>query len=134
MKIFILLLFMVMGITACAPATIQLTRQDLIQRLAPMRELESRYEELETFASFAMSLGISAEDYEVEAVKDHLNLYWLHINAANVAIANKEVERYEKHLQLSEVEINAVESMIKRLLHGLKSDRLRMELSPRLNF
>lgn len=125
---------MIMGITACAPATIKLTRQDLIQRLAPMRELESRFEELEISASVAMSLGISAEDYAVEAVRDHLDLYWLHINAANVAIANKEVERYEKHLQLSEVEINAIEAMVKRLLHGLKSDRLRMELSPRLNF
>lgn len=125
---------MIMGITACAPATIKLTRQDLIQRLAPMRELESRFEELEISASVAMSLGISAEDYEVEAVRDHVDLYWLHINAANVAIANKEVERYEKHLQLSEVEINAIEAVVKRLLHGLKSDRLRMELSPRLHF
>ncbi len=131
--VFILFLF-VLELSACAPSTTQLSRQDLLSHLAPMRDLEMRYEELQATASVAALQGINAVDGEEENLKDHLDLYWMHYYAANVAIANEDMESYEKHLQLSEMEMEAIESMINKIILGLNSDRIRLKQLPPLNF
>ncbi len=135
MKRAVLILFLfVLGLSACAPSVTQLSRQDLLAHLAPMRDLEMRYEELQSSASVAALLGMNAVDREAENLKDHLDLYWMHYYAANVAIANEDMESYEKHLQLSEIEMEAIESMINKMILGLNSDRIRLKQLPRLNF
>ncbi len=134
MKLSILLLFLILGFTACTTTSIKLPRQELLQRWTPMRNLESRYEELQSSASLAKLLGMSTAAHEAEELKDRVDLYWMHYYAANVAIANEDMESYEKHLQLSEMEMEAIESMINKMILGLNSDRLRLEQLPRLKF
>ena len=84
-----------LGLSACAPSTPHLSRQDLLQRLAPMRNLEAKYEEIQTYASLANFIGIELPEYLVKKLKAHNDLYWLHYYAANVAIANGDLEDYE---------------------------------------
>jgi len=135
MKRAILILFLfVLGLSACAPSITQLTRQDLLAHLAPMTDLEMRYEELQSSTSVAALLGMNAVDGEVEDLKDHLDLYWMHYYAAHVAIANENLENYSRHLQLSEFEMQAMESIINKAIHERKPSRFQLQQLPGLNF
>ena len=130
---FILFLFIV-GLSACAPSVTQLSRQDLLEHLAPMRDLEMRYEELQSSASVVALLGINAVDGEEENLKDHLDLYWTHYYAAHVSIANEDLENYSRHLQLSDFEMQAMESIINKVIPGRNPSRIQLQQLPRLNF
>jgi hypothetical protein len=131
--VFILYLF-VLGLSACAPSTTQLSRQDLLSHLTAMRDLEIRYEELQSSASVVALLGINAVDGEEENFKDHLDLYWTHYYAAHVAVANEDLENYSRHLQLSEFEMQAMESIFKKAIHERKPSHFQLQQLPRLNF
>ncbi len=135
MKRAVLILFLFfLSLSACAPSTTQLNRQDLLSHLAPMRDLEIRFEELQSSASVTALLGINAVDGEEENLKDHLDLYWAHYYAAHVAVANEDLENYSRHLQLSEFEMQAMESIINKAIHGLSPNRYQIQQLPRLNF
>ena len=135
MKRLVFILFViVLGLSACAPSTTQLSRQDLLSHLAPMRDLEIRFEELQSSASVAALLWLNAVDSEGDILKDHLDLYWTHYYAAHVAIANEELDNYSRHLQLSEFEIQAMESILKKAIHERKPSPFQLQQLPRLNF
>lgn len=135
MKRAVLILFLfVLGLSACAPSVTQLSRQDLLAHLAPIRDLEMRYEELQSSASVAALLEMNAVDGEAENLKDHLDLYWAHYYAAHVAIANEDLENYSRHLQLSEFEMQAMESIIIKAIHDWKPSRFQLQELPRLKF
>ena len=131
--VFILFLIIV-GLSACAPSTTQLSRQDLLSHLTPMRDLESRFEDLQSSASVAAFLGMNAVDSEADTLKDHIDLYWAHYYAAHVAIANEDLKNYSSHLQLSEFEMQAMESIINKAIHEGKPSRFQVQQLPRLNF
>ncbi len=135
MKRAVLILFLFfLGLPACASSTTQLSRQDLLSHLAPMRDLEIRFEELQSSASVAALLGMNAVDGEAENLKNHLDLYWAHYYAAHVAIANEDLENYSRHLQLSKFEMQAMESIINKAIHGWKPSHFHLQQLPRLNF
>ncbi len=71
-----------LGLSACAQFTTPLTRQDLLQQLAPMRNLETKYEELQSSASLALLLGVNPNP-QVEKLTNHLDLVWLYYYTAS---------------------------------------------------
>lgn len=119
-----------LGLSACVPSTTHLSRHDLLQLLAPMRDLETKYEEIQTAASLADVMEIGVTEYQAKKLKEHTDLYWMHYYAANVAIANGDVEGYENQLQISRVEIEAIEDILDEVIRRLQPGQLRLERVP----
>ncbi|MFQ5930701.1 MAG: hypothetical protein ACE5MK_13495 [Acidobacteriota bacterium] len=119
-----------LGLSACAPSMPHLSRQDLLQRLASMRNLEAKYDEIQTYASLADIMGVGVTEYQARKLKEHTDLYWLHYYAANVAIANGDVQGYEIQLQTSRAELEAIEDIFDDVIRRLQHGQLRLERVP----
>ncbi len=99
-----------------------------------MRDLDLRFERLQSSATVAAGLGAGINDGNGELFRNHLDLYWAHYYAAQVAIANDDLERFSRHIHLSESEMDAMESMIHEAIRGLRPDRALLQQHPQLNF
>ena len=111
-----------LGLTACA-STVELSRKDMMQHLRPLVALEDKYGQLQQTVQLATYLFKELPDQKASEFKEHVDIYWIHHAAANVAIANGDLEGYEEHIEAAKEEVDAIEIVLGEWSQALFTDQ-----------
>ena len=111
-----------LGLTACT-STVELSRKDMLQHLRPLVALEDKYGQLQQTVQLATYLFEELPDQKASEFKEHVDIYWIHYAAANVAIANGDLEVYEEHIEAAKEEVDAMEIVLGEWSQSLFTDQ-----------
>ncbi len=107
--------FLTAFFAGCAPVG-KVSRNQLVENLAPILEVEQR-------ASRAMrgieKLAVLGEmrDNDMKELKEHYDVYYVHHKAASVFLAQGNIHSYESHVGLAKRELDSMEQKIKTLVN-----------------
>jgi len=108
-------------LTACS-AIGPIPRDRLAANMAPILEIEKRFNQVRYYTQTLSSLGWISEE-KWEELKPHYDIYYVYYLASSIHLAKGEMKSYLAHVQMAEKELDVIEAILKdELAKGQERD------------
>lgn len=107
--------FLTAFFAGCAPVG-EISRNQLVENLAPILEVEQRANRAMHGIEKLAVLG-EMRDNDMKELKEHYDVYYVHHKAASVFLAQGNIYSYESHVGLAKKELDSMEQKIKTLVN-----------------
>jgi hypothetical protein len=106
--------FLTAFFAGCTPVG-EISRNQLVENLAPILEVEQRANRAMRGIEKLAVLG-EMRDNDMKELKEHYDVYYVHHKAASVFLAQGNFHSYESHVGLAKKELDSMEQKIKTLV------------------
>jgi uncharacterized protein YcfL len=113
----VILALVVIGCSQVRPVT----RNQLVENLAPIVEIEGRSSDLTMLYQRLKLIGW-IKDEDSRALKEHYDVYYIYHKGAVVSLAQGDVETCKSLVRLADQELKSIETKLKSLLVNIRVD------------
>jgi hypothetical protein len=91
------------------------SREQVVENLEPIVKVEERGRML-TMAMQKLPQLMEIRTEDVQKLKEHYDVYYVHHNAATISLAQGNIDSYQGHLKVASAELDSIEERLKMII------------------